>query len=242
MNNGVMFEVPALSIAFLAGLLSFLSPCVLPLVPSYLAYVGGNSATAQRRRTMINSLLFVLGFSLIFIALGASASVLGGLIREQRSLLMVLGGLLVIAFGLVMLGVLRLPLLYRGQRLQFKGDSSTPVGAVLLGMAFAASWTPCIGPVLGAILTMAGAAGTLEHGVSLLAVYSLGLAVPFLAAALAIESFLRFSRSFKPYLPWVERTAGVILVAVGLLMVTGLYTALNSYLIRFTPSWLWERL
>lgn len=236
-------EIPTLPLAFVAGLLSFLSPCVLPLVPSYLAYVGGSSAAAaQRGRTLRNSLLFVLGFSLIFIALGASASALGGLLRSYRELLIVVGGALVIAFGLVMLGALRLPILYRDARLQFKGDSSTPLGAVLLGMAFATGWTPCIGPVLGAILTMAGASGTLSHGVGLLAAYASGLAVPFLAAALALQPFLDVSRRVRRYLPWVERTAGVILIVAGLLMVTGTYTALNTYLIQFTPSWLWERL
>ncbi len=237
---------PTLSLAFLAGVFSFLSPCVLPLVPSYLAYVGGSAVApgmrVQRGVVLRNSLLFIGGFSLIFIALGASASALGGLLGEHRSWLMTLGGALILLFGLMMLGVLRLPFLHREVRLRFAGDSSTPVGAVLLGMAFAAGWTPCIGPVLGSILTMAGATATLSQGVVLLAGYAFGLALPFLLAAMMMESFSRFSRRLGPYLPWLERFAGALLVAVGLLMLTGLFNTLNGYLIQLTPSWLWERL
>ena len=232
---------PTLPLAFAAGVLSFLSPCVLPLVPSYLAYVGGSGA-AKRALLIRNSLLFVLGFSLIFIALGASASALGSLLRANREVLTIGGGLLVILFGLVMLGVIRLPWLMRDTRVQARHDASTPWGAVLLGMAFAAGWTPCIGPVLGGILTLAGASGTLGAGVLMLATYSLGLAVPFLLASLAMDPFLRFSRRFRAWLPWVERTAGGLLVVAGVLMVTGTYTRLNLWLIQFTPDWLYSRL
>jgi cytochrome c-type biogenesis protein len=238
---------PTLPLVFLAGLLSFLSPCVLPLVPSYLAYVGGSSAetasrAARRRVTLRNSLLFILGFSLIFILLGASASALGGLLRDNRAWLMTIGGVLVLLFGLMMLGVFKLPFLYREARLSFRGSSSTPAGALLLGMAFAAGWTPCIGPVLGAILTFAAAASTLTHGVALLTIYALGLAIPFFLAALALESFLHFSQGFRRYLPWVERSAGALLVIAGLLLITGSYTALNGYLVKITPAWLWSHL
>lgn len=232
---------PTLSLAFSAGILSFLSPCVLPLVPSYLAYVGGSGA-AKRSILLRNALLFVVGFSSIFIALGASASALGSLLRSQRELLTIGGGVLVIAFGLVLLGVIRLPVLMRDTRVQARHDASTPVGAVLLGMAFAAGWTPCIGPVLGGILTLAGASGTLLEGVTMLAVYSAGLAVPFLLAALALDPFLRVSRRLRHWLPWVERAAGGLLVIAGVLMVTGTYTRLNSWLLRFTPEWLYSRL
>lgn len=232
---------PTLGLAFTAGLLSFLSPCVLPLVPSYLAYVGGSGA--EKRALLIrNALLFVAGFSLIFIALGASASALGSLLRANRQVLTIGGGVLVILFGLVLLGVIRLPVLMRDTRVQAKHDASTPIGAVLLGMAFAAGWTPCIGPVLGGILTLAGASGTLLEGVLMLAVYSAGLAVPFLLAALALDPFLRVSRRMRRWLPWVERAAGGLLVIAGVLMVTGTYTRLNSWLLRFTPDWLYSRL
>ncbi len=232
---------PTLGLAFTAGLLSFLSPCVLPLVPSYLAYVGGSGA--EKRALLIrNALLFVLGFSMIFIALGASASALGSLLRANREILTIGGGVLVILFGLVLLGVIRLPVLMRDTRVQAKHDASTPIGAVLLGMAFAAGWTPCIGPVLGGILTLAGASGTLLEGVTMLAVYSAGLAVPFLLAALALDPFLRVSRRMRSWLPWVERAAGGLLVIAGVLMVTGTYTRLNTWLLRFTPDWLYSRL
>ena len=234
---------PTLPLAFVAGVLSFLSPCVLPLVPSYLAYVGGSSAQSGHRGVLIrNSLFFILGFSLIFIGLGASASLIGSVLQENRRLLTYVGGVLIVAFGLVMLGVIKLPFLYRDTRQQFDGDSSTPVGAVLLGMAFAAGWTPCIGPVLGGVLTLAGASGTLMFGVVLLASYALGLAVPFLLSALAVGSFTRFSKRFRRYLPWVERVSGGILLVAGVMLLTGTYTDLNTYLIRFTPEWLWGRL
>ncbi len=235
--------IPSLPLAFVAGILSFLSPCVLPLVPSYLAYVGGASTTDRRRQLAVkNSLFFILGFSLIFIALGASASFLGSVLRSYRPILLIIGGILIIAFGLVMLGIIKVPFLYRDTRQQFKGDSTKPWGAILLGMAFAAGWTPCIGPVLGGILTLASASGTLMQGVVLLASYALGLAVPFFLAALALESFLKFSAGFRRYLPWVERIAGGLLVIAGLLMLTGRFTALNEFLLRFTPDWLLSKL
>lgn len=236
---------PSLPLAFVAGLFSFLSPCVFPLVPSYLAFVGGSvggAARADRRLLLRQSLVFIAGFSLVFIAMGASASMVGAVLREHRAALTVAAGAVVILFGLVMLGVLRIPLLYRDARPRFRGDASRPWGALLLGMAFAAGWTPCIGPILGGILTLAGAGGTLAVGVSLLAVYALGLAVPFLAAALALDPFLRFSKGFKSALPWVERSAGALLLVAGVLMVSGMYTQLNTYLAQVTPSWLLSRL
>ncbi len=234
---------PTMGVAFAAGVLSFLSPCVLPLVPTYLAYIGGSGA-AKRALLMRNAFLFVIGFSLVFIAMGASASALGSLLREYRTELMMVGGVVVIGFGLVMLGLVRLPFLYRDTRKPLGEDAKpqTPWGAVALGSAFGFAWTPCIGPVLGGILTMAGAAGTLASGVGLLAVYSLGLAVPFLLAAFAFEPFLRVSRGLRPYLPWFERAAGALLVIVGIMMITGTFTALNTVLLRLTPDWLIQRL
>jgi cytochrome c-type biogenesis protein len=231
---------PGLPIAFAAGILSFLSPCVLPLVPSYLAYVSGGSA--NRATAVRNSLLFVLGFSLVFIALGASASLIGNLLLDNRSWLIRVGGLLVLAFGLMLLRVIRLPFLYRSMKAEYRGETSTPLGATLMGMSFAIGWTPCVGPVLGAILTLAGASGTLSQGTSLLSVYALGLAIPFLLAALGLEAFTRFFRRFSRFLPWVERVSGGILAAAGLLMLSGYYTRLNTYMIRLTPQWLLERL
>lgn len=232
---------PSIGVAFIGGILSFLSPCVLPLVPTYLAYVGG-SADAKRAVLIRNALSFIAGFSLVFIALGAGASALGSVLRSNQRILMIVGGVLVIVFGLVMLGVIKLPWLYRDTRVQYSGETRTPIGALLLGMAFAAGWTPCIGPILGTILTLASAAGTLSAGVGLLAVYALGLGVPFLLAALLLEPFMRFSKGFRRYLPWIERGSGVILIVAGVLMLTGTYTALNAALINITPSWLLDRL
>jgi cytochrome c-type biogenesis protein len=232
--------IPSVPIALAAGVLSFLSPCVLPLVPSYLAYLGGD---ANRRPLVIrNSFLFVLGFSLIFVSLGASASLLGSLILENRAWLMRLAGVLVIAFGLMLFGLLRVPFLYRSARPGYPRNGSTPLGAVLMGMAFAIGWTPCIGPVLGAILTLAGASGTLGTGAGLLAAYAAGLAVPFLLASLGLGAASGLSVRFRHYLPWVERVSGGILVTAGVLMVTGYYTVLNAYMIRLTPQWLLQRL
>ncbi len=234
---------PTLTLAFTAGILSFLSPCVLPLVPSYLAYVGG--VGAARGRVIRSSLFFVLGFSLIFVGLGASASLVGGLLSAYRRELTLVGGVLIVFFGVMMLGV-RVPglrgLLGREARVRFTGETRTPVGAVLLGMAFAAGWTPCIGPVLGSVLTLAGTSGGLGQGVTLLAFYALGLAVPFVVAAVMMGSFTRVSSRFNRYLPWVERVSGAILVIAGVMLLTGTYTALNSTLIRYTPEWLWSRL
>ena len=234
---------PTLTLAFTAGVLSFLSPCVLPLVPSYLAYVSG--VGAARGRVVRSSLFFVLGFSLIFVGLGASASLLGGLLSAYRYQLTLVGGVLIIFFGVVMLGV-KIPglqqFLGREVRISFAGEAHTPVGAVLLGMAFAAGWTPCIGPVLGSVLTLAGTSGGLGQGVTLLTFYALGLAVPFVGAALMLGAFTRVSSRFRHLLPWVERVSGVILIVAGVMLLTGTYTALNGMLIRYTPDWLWSRL
>lgn len=234
---------PTLTLAFAAGVLSFLSPCVLPLVPSYLAYVGG--VGAARGAMLRSSLFFVLGFSLIFVGLGASASLLGGLLSAYRRELTLVGGVLIIFFGVMMLGV-RVPglqrLLGREARVRFTGETRTPVGAVLLGMAFAAGWTPCIGPVLGSVLTLAGTSDGLGQGALLLAFYALGLAVPFVLAAVMLGSFTRVSSRFRRYLPWVERVSGAILIVAGVMLLTGTYTALNATLIRYTPEWLWSRL
>jgi cytochrome c-type biogenesis protein len=233
-----------------AGLLSFLSPCVLPLVPSYLAYVAGVSfgelrdapRPSARLAVALNALGFVVGFSLVFIAMGASISLLGGWLATNRRGLQQAGGSLIILFGLYLLGVLRLPVLMRQVRLPVSGRPGGMLGSVLVGVTFASGWTPCVGPVLGSVLTMAGTAETLGQGTALLGAYSAGLALPFLASALAVGQFLRFFARFRRFLPLVDRVAGAVLVGVGLLLATGHMSRLNAYFISLTPRWLLERL
>ncbi len=237
-------------VALTAGLLSFISPCVLPLVPSYLSFVAGMSLqemkmgqTAQVRRAIVlNAVLFILGFSMVFIILGASFSLLGQLFLGSIGLVRKVGGILIIAFGLNIAGILRLPFLIRERRVELEHRPVGYLGSVLVGVAFGAGWTPCIGPILGSILTLAGTSATGERGVTLLGVYSLGLGVPFLLSALALNHFSRFFQRFHPYMRWVEAGSGLFLVLIGAMLFSGYLTLLNSYLISITPNWLWERL
>ena len=233
-------------LAFSAGLLSFLSPCVLPLVPSYLGFVTGLSLqemTVKRRTALVNALLFVLGFSLVFIALGASATVLGRLLNAYQIWIQRVGGTLVILFGLYLLGVFRpLMLLEREQKFQLADKPLGHLGSVLVGMVFAAGWTPCIGPILGGILGLAATRNDVGQGMFLLAAYSAGLAVPFLLAAFAVERFLEWFKAFRRYLPWVKRISGALLIFVGLLMATGQFTRLAGWLQSITPEFLRSRI
>jgi cytochrome c-type biogenesis protein len=234
-----------LFVAFAAGLLSFLSPCVLPLVPSYIGFLTGMSLpemSGRRRFALAHALLFVLGFSLVFVLLGASATALGRALNYYQLWLQRIGGALIIGFGLVCLGVIRVGFLGQERRVQVEQKPVGYVGSVLVGMAFAAGWTPCIGPVLGAILGLAATSSDLSRGMLLLAAYSAGLAVPFLLAAVALESFLGWFQRFRRYLPWVMRLSGALLVFVGLLMVTGEFTRLAGWLQQFTPEVLREQL
>ena len=234
-----------LFVAFAAGLLSFLSPCVLPLVPSYIGFLTGMSlpeVSGRRHLALLHALLFVLGFTLVFMLLGASATALGRALNYYQVWLQRVGGVLIIAFGLVCLGVIRLPALSQERRLQVEQKPVGFLGSALVGMAFAAGWTPCIGPVLGGILGLAATSNDLSRGMLLLAVYSAGLAVPFLLAAVALESFLDWFQRFRRYLPWVMRVSGALLVFVGILMVTGEFTRLAGWLQQFTPEALREQI
>jgi len=232
----------SIPLAAFAGLLSFLSPCVFPLVPSYLAYVGG-SATASQRARIINSLLFIVGFSLAFVALGASATWVGAILRAWRHELIIIGGLVIVVFGLGMLGLFRIPFLMREARLQVQEQrAGTPLGAALLGFAFAIGWSPCIGPILAGVLTLASTSETVGQGMLLLSVYALGLGIPFLLAALAFDRFLGVSQKVKRHLGTIERIGGAIMVVTGVLMVTGYYTVFNGLLQGITPDWLMSRL
>lgn len=232
-------------VAFAAGLLSFLSPCVLPLVPSYLGFITGftiNEMTDRRRIAMIHAVLFVLGFTLIFMLLGATATALGRVLKYYEVWIQRVGGALVVLFGLYCLGVFRLAFLDQDSRLHLDRKPVGYLGSVLVGIAFGAGWTPCLGPILGGILTLAATEASLPRGMLLLGVYSLGLAVPFLLAAYAAESFLGWFQRFRRYLPWVQRITGVLLIAVGLLIATGQFSRLAAWLNALTPEFLKSRL
>jgi cytochrome c-type biogenesis protein len=234
-----------LAVAFLAGLLSFLSPCVLPLVPSYVGYLTGMSLpemASRRRIAVAHALCFVLGFSLIFVLLGASATALGRALNYYQVWLTRAGGVLIIVFGLYCLGVLRIGAFQVERRLQLQDKPVGFLGSALVGMAFGAGWTPCIGPILGAILGLATVETDVTRGMVLLGAYSAGLAVPFLLAALAVDSFLDWFQRFRKYIPWVMRVSGVLLIVVGVLMVTGEFTRLAGWLQGFTPEFLKSRL
>lgn len=234
-----------LLIAFSAGLLSFLSPCVLPLVPSYVTFITGMSLEElqrSRRNTFIHALLFVCGFTLIFLALGAGATVFGQLMLRYRDWISRIGGVLVIIFGLYMLGVLNLGLLARDTRLHLANKPLGYLGTLVVGIAFGAGWSPCIGPILGAILTMAANEADLQRGLVLLLSYSLGLAVPFLLAAVMVDRFLSVFAKLRHHMVWVNRIAGALLVLVGVLMVTNRFTMLASWLQDFTPAFIRDRI
>ncbi len=232
-----MSELPLPIAAFFAGLISFLSPCVLPLVPGYVSLISGagveelKEQNSQYRRTvMVNSLMFILGFSLVFIALGGLATLFGGLIGSNRTLLMRVAGVVIIIFGLHLTGLLPIKFLYADKRLHSMRTKATAVGAFLVGFAFAFGWSPCIGPILTAILAFATAQETVLKGVMLLAVYSLGLAVPFLLTSLGISRFLNFYGSFRKYLHAVEVASGVLLIGIGILIFTRHFTLVATWL------------
>jgi cytochrome c-type biogenesis protein len=232
-------------VAFVAGLLSFLSPCVLPLVPSYVGFITGMTlpeVSGRRRAALLHALLFVAGFSLVFVLLGASATALGRALNYYQVWLQRVGGVLIIIFGLLCLGVFKVGLLNQERRVHLEHKPVGYLGSALVGVAFGAGWTPCIGPVLGAILGLAATTSDVTRGMQLLAVYSAGLAVPFLIAAVAVESFLDWFQSFRRYLPWVMRLSGLILIVVGILLVTGEFTRLAGWLQGLTPDFLRERL
>ena len=235
-----------MAVAFLAGLLSFLSPCVLPLVPSYLSFITGVSGVAElesrRHLALLHAALFVTGFSLIFIALGATATELGLLLRSYQVWVERVGGLLIIVFGLYTLGLLRIGVLSREARVQLADKPLGFLGSLLVGIAFGAGWTPCIGPILGSILLYTSSRADLSQGLALLIAYSLGLAIPFLVAAWALEGFLRWFQRFRRYIGWVEKVAGVLLIGVGLLMLSGSLTMLSGWLQALTPAFLRSRL
>jgi cytochrome c-type biogenesis protein len=231
--------------ALLAGLVSFITPCVLPLVPAYLCYLAGVSmdelaAKGERREAsravVASALAFVMGFTTVFVMLGATASAFGQLVMQHVDVLAVVAGIIIIVMGLHFLGLFRIALLYREARLQVKRRPPGILGAYVIGLAFAFGWTPCIGPVLGAILFVAGAEETVTRGASLLAVYSLGLGIPFVLAAAFAGPFLRWSERFKPHLGKVEKGMGGALVVTGILFITGTMTTMAFWLLETFPA------
>lgn len=232
--------------AFSAGLLSFVSPCVLPLVPSYISYISGLSIeqlskaeerSRFRKEIVLNSLLFIFGFSTVFIAFGASASLVGQLLITYQDFVRKLGGVLIILFGLYLLGVLNLSFLSTEKRFHFKSRPAGYLGSVLIGVAFAAGWTPCVGPVLGTILLYASTTDSLLNGVALLAAYSLGLGLPLFATALGVDRFLAYFKRVRAYLWGVSAVCGVFLVAVGVLIYANSLTILTSFLEQHGIGW-----
>ena len=241
--KGRMASDVTISAAAVAGVLSFLSPCVLPLVPPYLTFIAGTTiedivdeGTARARRdVLLAAVLFVAGFTTVFVALGATASVFGQVIRANLHILSVLAGVAIIGMGLHFLGVFKLHFLYREKRMEVE----KPVGlwgAYVMGLAFAFGWTPCIGPILAAILAVASSEETVGKGAGLLAVYSLGLGVPFLLAALAIEPFMNFMKKFRAHFGKVEKLVGVALVATGVAFLTGGMQNLSIWLLETFPG------
>jgi cytochrome c-type biogenesis protein len=232
-----------LSAAGAAGLLSFLSPCVLPLVPPYLTFIAGTTiedvaherVSQARRDVFLAAILFVLGFSSVFVALGATASFFGQMLRAHIAALSLIAGLAIILMGLHFLGVFRLTFLYREKRVEV----AKPLGlwgAYVMGLAFAFGWTPCIGPILAAILAIAASEETAWRGAGLLAVYSLGLGVPFLLAAIALEPFIGFLKKFRTHFGAVERVVGALLIATGIGFLTGAMQNFSFWLLQTFPG------
>lgn len=228
--------------AFAAGFLSFISPCVLPLIPGYISFVSGASLEdmragggAARRLVLIRSVAFVLGFSLVFIALGASATAIGKFIFDKLPILSKIAGALIVVFGLHMMGLFRLGFLDTEKRAQTARKPTGPLGAFLVGLAFAFGWTPCIGPILAGILVVAGSKDTIQEGVLLLAVYSLGLGVPFLLTSLAIDRFFSVAAAIRRHYHAIELVSGGLLVAIGVLIFTGQLTVIVRYLEPYLP-------
>jgi len=231
--------------AFLAGLLSFVSPCVLPIVPPYMAYLAGltfdelqdeNRGAESTRQLILAAVGFVLGFTTVFVGLGTTASLIGQSIARYFDILSIIAGALIIVMGLHFLGVFRIALLYREARVQVNRRPAGLIGAYVMGLAFAFGWTPCVGPVLAAILFVAGAEATAARGAGLLAVYSLGIGLPFLLAAVFATRFLGWAKRFKRHMHKVEMAMGAILVATGILFMTGQMSAIANWLLETFPA------
>jgi cytochrome c-type biogenesis protein len=231
-----MGNLPLPIAAFVAGLVSFLSPCVLPLVPGYVSLISGVGVEELKiqeasilRKVMLNSVAFIVGFSIVFVTLGALSTAVGQLASQYKSTLAQVAGVLITLFGLHLTGILPIKALYADRRLHSVRGGSTPWGAFVIGFAFAFGWTPCVGPILAVILGFAAAQDSVSKGILLLTIYSLGLAVPFLLTAFGIERFMRFYRGFRRYMRAVEVASGGLLIALGVLLMLGRFTLLSHY-------------
>lgn len=228
----------SLPIAFVAGVVSFLSPCVLPLIPGYISMLSGTSMeelkgsgqTALMERVFRNAIAFVIGFSVVFVALGASATEVGNFLSSHRTVFNIVAGIIIIVFGVHLTGIIKLPFLYRDTRLNTGAPGRGLAGAFILGFVFAFGWTPCIGPILAGILALAATRNTVFQGMFLLAVYSAGLAIPFLLTSLGLGQFLKFYGRFKRHLHAVEVGSGVLLILIGALIALNRFTILSGYL------------
>jgi cytochrome c-type biogenesis protein len=232
-----MSTLPLPIAAFLAGLVSFLSPCVLPLVPGYVSLISGAGVEELKApesrllsKVMLNSIGFILGFSVVFVTLGAISTEVGQLLARYKSMLAQVAGVVIILFGLHLTGLFKIKALYTDARLHQVKGGSTPWGAFVIGFAFAFGWTPCVGPILGVILTFAAAQDSVAKGILLLAVYSMGLAVPFLLTSLGIERFLKFYSRFRTHMHALEVVSGGLLIGLGVLLVIGRFTIISNYL------------
>ena len=229
-------------IALIAGVLSFLSPCVLPVVPPYLAYMSGISmaeltgAAGKRRSAVVPALCFVLGLSTVFLFMGFAASALGRVFLQYQGVLTKLSGGMVILLGLHFMGILRIPLLDREARLEANDRGGSSFGAYVLGLAFAFGWTPCIGPQLGAILSIAASEASLVRGTTLLAIYAVGLGIPFLLAAIFVTRSITLMGRMKRHMRLIEKAMGVLLILVGLALITGAFSSFSYWLLETFPS------
>src|ERR1700731_3163541 len=231
-----MATLPLPIAAFVAGLVSFLSPCVLPLVPGYVSLISGvgveeleSQESRLLRKTMLNSVSFILGFSVVFITLGAISTEVGQLLARYKSTLAQVAGVVIILFGLHLTGLFKIKALYTDARLHSVKGGSTPWGAFLIGFAFAFGWTPCVGPILAVILGFAATQDSVAKGILLLAVYSMGLAVPFLLTSLGIERFLKFYKRFRMHMYALEVASGGLLIVLGILLIFGRFALLANY-------------
>lgn len=231
----------SVGVAFIAGIVSFLSPCVLPIVPSYVTFITGmtldeltvHGTSAARAKAALHAALFVLGFTLVFVTLGATATVFGAVLQRSLPLLQQIGGILITLFGLYLVGLLRLPSLLRERRVHLASRPAGLAGSVLVGVAFGAGWTPCVGPVLASILLYAGTSATMSQGMLLLGAYAIGLGIPFFVAAVGLNWYIAGARRLTRWLRPVEIVAGSLLIAVGVLLFTGRFTTLSAYLAGF---------